>query len=69
MERIFFKTMSKPKNVIIATLSENELIKVMHCKSDKQVWDKLENISKDDKKVNKSKLQTYRMRFESLKMR
>lgn len=49
-----FQNNAKAKNVIIATLSESELIKVMHCKSAK-VWDKLENNYGGDKKVKKAK--------------
>lgn len=60
---------AKAINAINETLSENELIKVMHCKSAKEVWDKLGNIYEGDLKVKKAKLQTYRMRFESLIMK
>ena len=60
---------AKAINAINETLSENELIKVMHCKSSKEVWDKLGNIYEGDLKVKKAKLQTYRMRFESLIMK
>lgn len=56
-------------NVILAGLSENEMIKFMHCKLDKEVWDKLENKYEGDSKVKKEKVQTYRMRFEILRMK
>jgi hypothetical protein len=40
-----------------------------HCKSAKDIWDKLRNIYEGDTKVKKEKLQTYRGQFEQLKMK
>lgn len=60
---------AKARNDIIAALSDNEMIKFMHCRSTRGVWDKLENSYEGYKKVNKVKLRTYRMRFESFKMK
>lgn len=64
-----YQNNAKARNAIIETLSENELIKVMHCKLAKVVWDKLDNRYEVDKKVKKVKLQTYKMWFEILKMK
>jgi hypothetical protein len=41
----------------------------MHCKSTKEIWDKLQNTYEGNDKVKKEKLQTHRGRFENLKMR
>jgi hypothetical protein len=43
--------------------------KVAHCKSAKDIWDKLQNIYEGDSKVKEAKLQTYRGQFEQLKMK
>ena len=39
----------------------------MHCKSAKEMWDKLQNIHKGDDKVMKAKLQTHRGQFKKMK--
>jgi hypothetical protein len=41
----------------------------MHCKSTKEIWDKLKFIYEGDRKVKKAKLQTYITQFENLKMK
>jgi hypothetical protein len=43
--------------------------KVAHCKSAKEIWDKLQNIYEGDTKVKEAKLQTYRGQFKQLKMK
>jgi hypothetical protein len=43
--------------------------KVAHCKSTKEIWDKLQNIYEGDSNVKETKLQTYRGQFEQLKMK
>jgi hypothetical protein len=50
-------------------LSETIFTKVAHCKSTKEIWDKLRNIYEGDTKVKAAKLQTYRGQFEQLKMK
>jgi hypothetical protein len=50
-------------------LGESIYTKVMHCKSAKEIWDKLQNIYEGDSKVKETKLQTYRGQFEQLKMK
>jgi hypothetical protein len=50
-------------------LGESIYTKVMHCKSAKEIWDKLQNIYEGDSKVKAAKLQTYRGQFEQLKMK
>jgi hypothetical protein len=50
-------------------LSETVFTKVAHCKSTKDIWEKLQNIYEGDTKVKESKLQTYRGQFKQLKMK
>ena len=59
---------SKAMYVILGGLASSELVKVMHCKSTKEIWDKLKGIYEGDVKVKDAKLQIYRTQFESLKM-
>jgi hypothetical protein len=60
---------SKAKNAILNGLSDTVFTKVAHCKSTKEIWDKLRNIYEGDSKVKATKLQTYRGQFEQLKMK
>jgi hypothetical protein len=50
-------------------LGELLYTKVMHCKSTKEIWGKLQNIYEGDSKVKATKLQTYKGQFEQLKMK
>jgi len=60
---------SKDKNDILSGLTDSIHVKVMHCNSIKDLWDKLQNISEGDDKFKAAKLQTYRGQFEQLKMK
>ena len=60
---------SKAKNSLMNGLSEMVFTKVAHCKSTKDIWDKLQNIYEGDSKVKVAKLQTYRGQFKQLKMK
>ena len=60
---------SKPMNAILSGLGETVFVKVMHCETTKEIWDKLKNIYEGDDKVKGAKLQTYRGQFENLKMK
>jgi hypothetical protein len=51
---------SKATNALLNGLSETIFTKVAHCKSAKEIWDKLRNIYEGDTKVKATKLQTYR---------
>ena len=53
---------------ILGGLEGFEFVKVMHCESAKELWDKLKNIYEGDAEVKKAKLQSYRSQFQSLKM-
>jgi hypothetical protein len=60
---------SKATNALLNGLGESIFTKVAHCKSAKDIWDKLRNIYEGDSKVKETKLQTYRGQFEQLKMK
>jgi hypothetical protein len=52
---------SKAKNALLNGLNDIVFTKVAHCKSAKEIWDKLRNIYiEGDTKVKATKLQTYR---------
>ena len=54
------KNNSKATNALLNGLCESIYTKVIHCKSVKEIWDKLQNIYEGDSKVKETKLQTYR---------
>jgi hypothetical protein len=60
---------SKDKNALLNGVSDTIFTKVAHCKSAKEIWDKLRNIYEGDTQVKEAKLQTYRGQFEQLKMK
>jgi hypothetical protein len=60
---------SKATNSLLNGLGELVYTKVMHCKSAKEIWDKLQSIYERDSKFKEVKLQTYRGHFEQLKMK
>jgi hypothetical protein len=60
---------SKATNSLLNGLNEIVFTKVAHCKSAKEIWDKLRNIYEGDTKFKDAKLQTYRGQFEQLKMK
>jgi hypothetical protein len=60
---------SKDTNALLNGLSDTVFTKVAHCKSAKDIWDKLQNIYEGYTKVKEANLQTYRGQFEQLKMK
>ena len=60
---------SKAINALLNGLSDTIFTKVSHCKSTKEIWDKLRKIYEGDTKIKEAKLQTYRGQFEQLKMK
>jgi hypothetical protein len=60
---------SKAKNALLNGLSDTIFTKVAHCKSAKDIWDKIINIYEGDTKFKVAKLQTYRGQFEQLKIK
>jgi hypothetical protein len=55
---------SKAKGTILRSLYDSIFVKVMHCKTTKDLWDKLQNIYEGDTKVKGEKLQTLISKFE-----
>jgi hypothetical protein len=60
---------SRVANAIPDGLSYFRFVKVMHCKSKKEIWEKLHIMYEVYFKFKKEKLQTYKRQFESLKMK
>jgi hypothetical protein len=60
---------SKATNALLNGLFELVYTKVIHCKSAKEIWDKLQNIYEGYSKFKATKIQTYRGHFEQLKMK
>jgi hypothetical protein len=60
---------SKATNALLNGLSEIIFTKVAHCKSAKEIWDKIRNIYDEDIKFKATKLQTYIGQFKQLKMK
>jgi hypothetical protein len=60
---------SKSTNALMNGLVESLFTKVAHCKSAKEIWEKLQNIYEGDSKVKEAKLKTYRGQFEQIKMK
>jgi hypothetical protein len=63
------ETNSKATNALLNGLSDTVFTKVAHCKSAKEIWDKLQNIYEGDTQVKAAKIQTYRGQFKQLKMK
>ena len=59
----------KAKFANFNSLSKDDFSKVMHCKSSKEVWEKLRNTYHGNDRVKKEKTQNLKERFEDLKMR
>jgi hypothetical protein len=60
---------SKATNALLNGLGESIFTKFAHCKSTKEIWDKLQNIYEGDSKVKEENLQTYRGQFKQLNMK
>jgi hypothetical protein len=60
---------SRDTHLILNGLENPIYVKVLHYDSVKDVWEKLQNIYEGDAKVKGAKLQTYRAKFEQLKMK
>jgi hypothetical protein len=60
---------SRVVNAIMGGLANPIFVKVIHCKSTKEIWDKLKVIYEGDGKVKQAKIQTYRGKFEILNMK
>lgn len=67
-EKKLYENDARAKNAIMCGLVNSELVKIISCKSAKEIWDKLKSIHEGDDKVKETKLQTHRAHFEGLKM-
>ena len=67
-DKMEFSFNAKEMNAIMSGLAEAEFVKVMYLESAKEMWDKLISSYEGNEKVKDAKLQTYRMKFEQLKM-
>ena len=59
-ERRLMECNAKSLYVIQGGVIGSEFVKVMHCTSAKETWDKLKNVYEGDGKVKRANLQTYR---------
>ena len=55
-------------NAILSGFVEVEFVKLVHLESAKEMWDKLVSSYEGNEKLKDAKLQTYRLKFEQLKM-
>jgi hypothetical protein len=67
-DKLEFSFNAKGMNAILNGLAEAEFVKVMHLNTAKEMWDKLINSYEGNEKVKGAKLQTYRLKFEQMKM-
>jgi len=58
---------SKAMNSILSGMVSSVYVKVMHCDSVEDIWDKLQNVYEGGTKDKGTKLQIYRGKFEPLK--
>ena len=53
-----YENNSKAMHAILENLAGSDFVKVMHCTSTKEIWDKLKNFYEGDTKVKSAKLQS-----------
>ena len=67
-DKLEFSFNAKVMNAILSGLAKAEFVKMMHLESAKEMWEKLVSSYEGNEKVKDAKLQTYRLKFEQLKM-
>jgi hypothetical protein len=67
-DKLEFSFNAKGMNVILNGLAKAEFVKVMHLQTPEEMWDKLISSYEGNEKVKDAKLQTFRLKFEQLKM-
>jgi hypothetical protein len=67
-DKLEFRFNTKGMNAIMNGLAEAEFVKVMHLQTTKEMWDKLISNYEGNEKLKDAKLQTFRLKFEQLKM-
>ena len=68
-ERRLMECNAKAMYSLLGGLIGSKFVKVMHCTSPKETWDKLKNVYEGDGNVKGSNIQTYRRQFEHLMMK
>ena len=68
-DKLEFSFNAKGMNAILNGLVEAEFVKVMHLQTTKEMWDKLISNYEGNEKVKDAKLQTFRLKYEQLKMK
>jgi hypothetical protein len=68
-DKLEFIFNDKAMNVILSGLVEEEFVNVMHLGTTKEMWDKLISSYEGNEKLKDTKLQSYRIQFEQLKMK
>jgi hypothetical protein len=67
-DKLEFSFSAKGMNAILNGLAEAEFVKVMRLQTAKEMWDKLISNYEGNEKLKDAKLQTFRLKFEQLKM-
>jgi hypothetical protein len=67
-DKLEFSFNAKEMNAILSGLVEAKFVKVMQLDSTKEMWDKIISSYEGNEKVKDAKIQTYRLKFEQLKM-
>ena len=67
-DKLEFNFNAQAMNAILSGLAKSEFVKVIHLETAKDMWDKLISSYEGNEKVKDAKLQTYRLKFEQLKM-
>ena len=56
-----YESNSKAMYAILGGLAGSKFVKVMHCESAEELWEKLKKVYEGDTKVKNAKLQSYRI--------
>jgi hypothetical protein len=67
-DKLEFSFNAKGMNAILNGLAEADFVKLMHLETTKAMQDKLISNYEGNEKVKDAKIQTYRLKFEQLKM-
>ncbi|XP_057870879.2 uncharacterized protein LOC131077401 [Cryptomeria japonica] len=68
-EKKQYEMNARAKHAILCGLTKDVFVKIMHCKSAHEIWEKLENIYQGNEKVKQSKILTLKTQFEEMRMK
>ncbi|XP_059073274.1 uncharacterized protein LOC131874068 [Cryptomeria japonica] len=68
-EKKQYEMNARAKHAILCGLTKDVFVKIMHCKSAHEIWEKIENIYQGNEKVKQSKILTLKTQFEEMKMK